>query len=210
MIVSVLAAGTQGDVQPPAALCRELARRGHEVRLLAHSDFADMIEGSTVTLKPLAGDLRAEFESPDAQKFFDKGGNPFTFFRWFLDVARKYTAETTPLVREYCAGSDIIVGTGLMDYYSTILAQVLGTQAAHAYMQPAVPTRDFPCALIAVPPSELPGWLNKLEARLYFEIMWLGARPVEDGAQDAGPAAAIVARSHPGGDAQGPAVSDGL
>jgi len=41
MIVSVLAAGTRGDVQPPAALCRELARRGHEVRLLAHSDFGD-------------------------------------------------------------------------------------------------------------------------------------------------------------------------
>ncbi len=177
-VISVLAAGTRGDAQPPAMLCRELARRGHEVRFLAHAEFANMVEGSGVSPKPLPGDLHAELVSADAQKFFNKGGNPFTFLRWFVDVAKKFTAQTTPLVRDYCEGSDIVVGTGLMDYYSTMMARALKTKAVHVYMQPAVPTREFPCALINVPPFELPGWLNKLEARLYFETMWLGARPV--------------------------------
>ncbi|HEY7977828.1 MAG TPA: nucleotide disphospho-sugar-binding domain-containing protein, partial [Rhizomicrobium sp.] len=75
-------------------------------------------------------------------------------------------------------------GTGLLDYYSNMMARLLKTKAVHAYMQPAVPTRDFPCSLIAVPPFELPGWLNKLEARLYFEALWLGARPVAKYAHD--------------------------
>ena len=158
-------------------LCRELARRGHEVRFLAHVEFANMIEGSDVMLKPLPGDLHKEFMSADAQKFF-QGGNPFSFIRWYLDVAKKFAAQMTPMVRDYCAGSDIVIGTGLLDYYSNMMARLLKTKAVHAYMQPAVPTREFPCSLIAVPPFELPGWLNKLEARLYFELLWLGVRPV--------------------------------
>lgn len=184
MIISVLAAGTRGDAQPPAMLCRELARRGHEVRFLVQPDFAGMIEGSGVVLKPLGGDLQAELMSTDARKFFSEGGNPFTFIRWFLDVARKYAAETTPLVRDYCEGSDIVIGTGLMDYYSNMMARFLKVKAVHAYMQPAVPTRDFPCSLVAVPPFEMPGWLNKLETRVYLETLWLGARPVAKYAHD--------------------------
>ena len=178
MIISILAAGTRGDAQPPAMLCRELARRGHEVRFLAHPDFAGMIEGSGVSLKPLPGDIRAEFASADAQKFFNGGGNPINFFRWFMDVARKYAASTTPAVRDYCKGSDIVVGTGLADYFATLMAQYYGIKAVHAYMQPSVPTRAFPCSFANVPPFDMPGWLNWLEARAYFEILWLGSRPI--------------------------------
>lgn len=183
-VISVLAAGTRGDAQPPAMLCRELARRGHEVRFIAQREFADMIAGSGVSLKPLPGDLHAELNSADAQTFFAGGSNPLTFLRWFYDVGRKFAAQLTPAMKEFTAGSDIIVGTGLADYYSNIMARVHKTKAAHAYMQPAVPTREFPCALISVPPIAMPGWLNKLEARLYFETAWLGARPIAKIAHD--------------------------
>lgn len=165
-------------------LCRELARRGHEVRFIAQREFADMIEGSGVSLKPLPGDLHAELMSADAQKFFASGGNPFTFLRWFYDVGKKFAKQLTPAMTEFTAGCDIIVGTGLADYYSNIMARVHKTKAAHAYMQPAVPTREFPCALFSVPPFDLPGWANKLEARIYFETAWLGARPIAKVAHD--------------------------
>ncbi|HWA30289.1 MAG TPA: glycosyltransferase [Rhizomicrobium sp.] len=178
MIVSVIAAGTRGDAQPPAMLCRELARYGHEVRFIAQREFADMIEGSDVLLRPLPGDLHTELNSADAQKFFAGGGNPLTFLRWFYDVGRKFAAQLTPALAEFTAGSHMIVGTGLADYASNIMARVHKTKAAHAYMQPAIPTREFPCALFSVPPFDLPGWANKLEARIYFETAWLGARPI--------------------------------
>ena len=58
-VISLLAAGTRGDAQPPAMLCRELARRGHDVRFVAQPEFANMIEGSGVELKPLPGNLHA-------------------------------------------------------------------------------------------------------------------------------------------------------
>jgi UDP:flavonoid glycosyltransferase YjiC (YdhE family) len=183
-VISVLAAGTRGDAQPPAMLCRELARRGHEVRFIAQREFADMLEGSDVSLKPLPGNLHAELASPDAQKFFAGGSNPFSFLRWFYDIGKKFAAQLTPAMVEYTADSDIVIGTGLADYYSNLMARVHKTKAAHAYMQPAVPTREFPCALISVPPFEMPGWLNKLEARLYFETAWLGARPIAKIAHD--------------------------
>lgn len=184
MIVSVIAAGTRGDAQPPAMLCRELARRGHDVRFIVQREFADMIEGSDVALKPLPGDLHAELTSTDAQHFFAGGGNPFSFLHWFYDVGKEFAAQLTPAMVEYTAGSDIVVGTGLADYYSNLMARIHKTRAAHAYMQPAVPTRAFPCALFAVPPFEMPGWMNKLEARLYFEAAWLGARSIAKIAHD--------------------------
>ena len=140
-VISVLAAGTRGDAQPPAMLCRELSRRGHEVRLIAQHEFADMIEGSDVSLKPLPGDLHAELSSPDAQKFFNGSGSPLTFLRWFYDVGKKFGDQLTPAMVDFTAGSDIVVGTGLADYFSNLMARVHKTKAAHAYMQPAVPTR---------------------------------------------------------------------
>ncbi|HEY7978822.1 MAG TPA: glycosyltransferase, partial [Rhizomicrobium sp.] len=112
-VISVLAAGTRGDAQPPAMLCRELAKRGHEVRFLAHAEFKNMVDGSDVALRPLPGDLRNEFLSADAQNFF-ASGNPAAFIRWYLDVAKKFAAQMTPMVRDYCEGSDIVVGTGLL------------------------------------------------------------------------------------------------
>lgn len=177
-VISILAAGTRGDVQPPAAFCRELAGRGHEVRLVAHTEFADLLDGSAVTLKPLIGNIHEELASADARRFFADGGNPFTFMKWFFDVAKKYTAETTPLVRDYVKGSDIIVGTGLLDYFSTAVGRALGIKAAHAYMQPFLPSREFPCALFKPPPFDMPGWLNKLETQAYFETTWAGGRSV--------------------------------
>jgi UDP:flavonoid glycosyltransferase YjiC (YdhE family) len=159
-------------------LCRELARRGHEARFIAHADFQDMIAGSDVVFKPLPGDIRKELDSPQGKAFFAGGANPFAFLNWFYDLAKRYTKETTPHVKEYVQGSDIIVGTGLMDYFSTAVGRATGIKAAHAYMQPFLPSREFPSALLKPPPFDMPGWMNKLEARLYFETMWLGGRPV--------------------------------
>jgi len=178
MIISILAAGTRGDAQPPAMLCRELAKRGHEVRFIAQAEFANMVEGSDVVLKPLPGDLHAELMGAGTQKFFSEGGNPLAFLRWFYDTAKKFNTQLTPAMVDFTASSDIIIGTGLIDYYSYLMSRIHKTRAAHAYMQPAVPTRAFPCALTNVPPFDMPGWANKLEARLYFEMAWLGARQV--------------------------------
>ncbi|HEX2593665.1 MAG TPA: glycosyltransferase [Rhizomicrobium sp.] len=176
MIVSILAAGTRGDVQPPAALALRLASRGHEVRLLAHSEFESLVAGSDVVFKTLPGDLRKELDSDGSKTFFASGGNPLGFVRWFMDLAKRYTAETTPLARDYCAGSDVIVSTGLMDYFGTVLGQSLRIPCVHAWMQPVEPTGDYPFPMF--PPPRWPRWMNRASTRLAFNGMWLGTRPL--------------------------------
>ena len=140
MIISILAAGTRGDAQPPAMLCRELAKRGHDVRFIAQAEYANMIEGSSVTLKALPGDLHAELNGAEARKFFNEGGNPIAFLRWFYDTAKKFNAQLTPAMVDFTAGYDIFIGTGLIDYYSYLMARIHKPRAAHAYMQRAVRT----------------------------------------------------------------------
>lgn len=178
MIVSVLASGSRGDVQPPAALALALAGRGHHVRLITNREFAGLVEGSDVRFCPLPVDIRAELQSPKGREFFAGAGNPVRLLRWVYDIARRYTAETTPLVRDYVADSDVILGTGLVDYFASVMGRLFNKPCVHAYMQPFVPTRDFPCPVIPPPPFDMPGWMNRLEAHLYTEIVWLISRPL--------------------------------
>ena len=149
MIVSVMAAGSLGDVQPPAALAAGLAARGHTVRLLAPEAFADLVVGRGVAFRPLAVDVRAEIASAEGRKFFAGGGNEIGFLRWMLNVARRHALEEAPKVREYIAGSDLIVGAGLMDPFATIIAQHLNAPCVHAYLQPILASRNFPSPAFA-------------------------------------------------------------
>jgi sterol 3beta-glucosyltransferase len=114
MIISVLASGSRGDVQPPAALATSLALRGHSVRLLANDVFADLVAGRGVEFKPMGLDIRAELESEDARRYFVDGRNPVALWRWFFSVARRYAREIAPKALDYIAGSDLLVGAGLM------------------------------------------------------------------------------------------------
>jgi sterol 3beta-glucosyltransferase len=41
MRIAVLSLGSRGDVQPLVALAAELEKRGHDVRLATHANFAN-------------------------------------------------------------------------------------------------------------------------------------------------------------------------
>src|ERR1700712_5053876 len=139
MIISILAAGTRGDVQPCAALAVALTARAHEVRLTAEQEFAGLVDGTAVAFKPIPGNIRTELEGPEGRAFFEGGGNPFSFLRWFIGIAKRYARETTPLARDYVAGSDVIVGTGLMVSFANAIALHFKIPCVYAYMQPSIP-----------------------------------------------------------------------
>src|ERR1700689_5521654 len=60
MRIAVLSLGSRGDVQPQAALAVALAPRGHEVRLISHGEYAELVAGRGVEYRALSGDTRAE------------------------------------------------------------------------------------------------------------------------------------------------------
>jgi UDP:flavonoid glycosyltransferase YjiC (YdhE family) len=178
MIISVLASGSRGDVQPPAALATSLALRGHSVRLLANDVFADLVAGRGVEFKPLGLDIRAELESEDARRYFVDGRNPVALWRWFFSVARRYAREIAPKALDYIAGSDLLVGAGLMGPFAMMAARRWNKPCVHAWMQPTFASRDFLTPYLPPPALDLPGWLNVALNASVDQASWLVMRSI--------------------------------
>ena len=58
-----MTAGSRGDVAPYTGLGHGLSLAGHEVTLVTHARFAELVDGSGVGFHPLPVDPRAELES---------------------------------------------------------------------------------------------------------------------------------------------------
>ena len=57
MKITILAAGTRGDVQPYISLGRELKKAGQEVRIATFKNFEDLVKGSGLEFYPIKGDV---------------------------------------------------------------------------------------------------------------------------------------------------------
>ena len=53
MIITAVAVGTRGDVEPLAELGEEMIRRGHRFRILTSEDFRPLIERKGATFSGL-------------------------------------------------------------------------------------------------------------------------------------------------------------
>jgi UDP:flavonoid glycosyltransferase YjiC (YdhE family) len=51
MRIAVLSLGSRGDVQPLVALAAELEKRGHDVRLATHANFAELAAGRGIAFE---------------------------------------------------------------------------------------------------------------------------------------------------------------
>jgi sterol 3beta-glucosyltransferase len=56
MRITILALGSQGDVQPYVALGTGLTRAGHRVRVVTIQNFQGLVEGAGLDFCPVKGD----------------------------------------------------------------------------------------------------------------------------------------------------------
>ena len=136
MVITAVAVGTRGDVNPLAELGEEMIERGHEFRILTHEAFKSLVERKGITFFKLDTDadhvmqyLVAEYKtSMDFMKgmFKLKKENP-----GFMD-------QTLSAIR----GADLVMyGTcGAFAYHA---AESLGIPCARVFYSPMDPTRQY-------------------------------------------------------------------
>jgi UDP:flavonoid glycosyltransferase YjiC (YdhE family) len=178
--IAVIAAGSRGDVQPPAGLANALAARGHEARLITSEEFRSLAAPG-VKFFPLPVDFRAELQSKQAARMFAGRGNPIAFMRHFLELSRRLARDMLSVCRDASEGCDAILGIGLADVVGVSVAEYWRMPAVHAFLQPLLASRDFPTPL--VPPIAMPGWMNRLQYHLLAQPMWLAGRPLANRAR---------------------------
>jgi sterol 3beta-glucosyltransferase len=144
MHITILAAGSRGDIQPYQALGLGLQAAGHRVRFAAFRNFASLVEPYGLEFAPVEADFQAIMGSADGQGMVASGGN-------FLQLARGIGRVVGPILTQIgndfwraCQGTDLIVsGLNGVGFFGYEFADQLRVPCINASVVPLMATREF-------------------------------------------------------------------
>lgn len=150
MRFAVAVHGTRGDVEPCAAVARELVGRGHEVRIAVPPNLVGFAESAGLKgVQPYGVDSQKQLEA-DLFRDWWKLQNPMTVVRRAREYVTEGWAEMSQTVDDLAADADLIL-TGTT--YQEVAANV-----AEARDLPLAALHYFPCRMnTEVLPVRLPG-----------------------------------------------------
>ncbi len=171
MTITILAAGSRGDVQPYVALGVALRQAGARVRLATFGSFAPLVEGAGLEHFPLAGDIMGVAASEDVKHALE-ADNPLKVLLSFNRL-RTLAAGLNAGFYAACAGATAVVyhpGAAIGDS----IARHLGVPGILAAPFPMVHTADYP-ALVFYDGPRLGRGFNRLTHRAFEQIMWVAS-----------------------------------
>ncbi|MCA9898696.1 MAG: glycosyltransferase family 1 protein [Ardenticatenaceae bacterium] len=176
MRIVIIAMGSRGDVQPYVALGKGLHSAGHQVRLMTHDAFEQLVTGHGLEFWIARGNVQAIAESEEMQALLEKG-NFLAINAYTAKAAQKAALEWAEDGLSACAGADLLIaGIGGL-FIGLSLAEKLHLPLIQAYYVPFTPTREISGALL---PRPVPDWLNRLSHHAVRQIMWQGARKADN------------------------------
>ncbi len=170
MRVTILAVGSQGDVQPYAALARGLAQAGHSVTLASHETFRDLAKRCRVGFSLVAGNPMDIVQGTDGQSWLSSSDS----YVRFLTRARKMAKGLYPQIARdalaACSGSEAMIFSLPLTICGYSVAAALRIPAIPAALYPLHPTREFPS--IMTPGLSLGPGVNWLSAAAVMHLFW--------------------------------------
>jgi len=177
MQVTIIAAGSRGDVQPYVALGKGLKEAGHTVRVLASLDFQDLITAQGLAFFDMGGSI--ESVAQGMQGLLERG-NFLKILASMGPAAQRLVGQAVVSGLAAGQGSDLILaGLGGL-FVGLALSEKLGLPFVPAYLYPFTPTRELPSVLSPSPQTRLPGWANYLSHRMAQQMMWQTFRAADN------------------------------
>jgi UDP:flavonoid glycosyltransferase YjiC (YdhE family) len=174
MRLALLTAGTRGDTQPYVAIGRELARRGHEVRIAASEDHAEFIGRAGLDAFPYRGlRVREVLEGAEARGHLARGAL-LPYLALAREVQRRSRAAISQAVGAALEGADAVVAHPLTELAARSLARARGLPLVRTALVPIVRTGDFPSPLLPLPLARLP--FRALRRATHDLVGWLAWR----------------------------------
>lgn len=93
MRIAIITLGSLGDVQPYVAIGQGLRLAGHNVSIVAHTEFESLIRGRSLDFFPVTGNPKKLLEEETGKQWLESGTNPFAFFRLFTEIGRPLMME---------------------------------------------------------------------------------------------------------------------
>ncbi len=168
MLITILAAGTRGDVQPYIALGMELKKSGHNIRLATFKNFEDFVVNHGLDFFPVKGDI-SKLAVSDDTRHARQADNPLKLVLSFNKL-KSYVFDLQEDYFSACESSDAIVyHPGISIGY--FAAQYLKIPSILATPFPMTPTKEYP-ALIFYKGIRLGKGFNIFTHKVFEQVMW--------------------------------------
>lgn len=168
-VITFIAFGTRGDVQPAIALGKALHQRGHTVRILAGANFAGWIAQHGLIPLPTAIDMQALMASEGGRDWVEKGYNPVLQLRIMGQLLDKHGMQIAQDAWAACQGSDLLISSFTSDVYAVGMAQKLGIAHVSAPLQPTLFSTKDGRVLLQAPLPKRTSQINYWFGRLFLE-----------------------------------------
>jgi UDP:flavonoid glycosyltransferase YjiC (YdhE family) len=174
MRLTILALGSQGDVQPYIALGAALKDAGYDVRLATHINFEGLVRSHGLEFFLLEGNPREMIETEAGQALMETGPNIITHVRQLKSMANALIEQVLTGSLKACQGTDAIIHSafGFGGFY---IAKKLKVPSIAAFIMPFTRTRAFPS--ITMPQLRLGGLYNWLSHIFFEQLFWQMFKP---------------------------------
>jgi len=172
--ILIASLGTRGDVQPYAALARELVSQGAEVVLTTGESFDDMIEAAGARSRPVPIDYQALLQNADVQAALFTLKGKIRAARQNLDLQKDIAKS---LWRTGLEEKPDLILFNLKATVMTLVGRRLNVPALPTALQPVTaPTGDFPLPLFGLP--DLGRFFNRKSFSAGHFLMNAGLAPL--------------------------------
>ena len=161
MRVTILTAGSRGDIQPYVALGAGLRHAGFTVRLATHVGFRDLVESQDLEFAKVAHPSDVLTSDPRWEALQNAGDTAGRFVRRSARVVRMIQPLLTAMLDDYwaaCQGADAVMSS-VAGIGGPQQAAALHVPHCWALVQPMSPTAEYP-HFMAPAPRRLPRWFN--------------------------------------------------
>jgi sterol 3beta-glucosyltransferase len=166
--ITILTAGSRGDVQPYIALGLALQKAGHLVRIATFSNFKSLVDSSGLEFYPVRGDVMQVSRSELGRKAMSPD-NPLKVILSFNQL-KKLVGDLQQDFYNACAGTDAVAyhpGAAI----GFFIAQEMKIPAILATPYAFTPASDYPALLFYHLPR-LGRAYNSLTHRIQAQVFW--------------------------------------
>ena len=156
MKVLILSPGTRGDVAPAAGLGAAFVADGHEVTIVANTEYEPLVTAAGCTLGPITAPL-----GPEGDDTADAPSGT----RAYLAALRTYMDHAATAALAAAPGAAAVL-TNAISPYGHDIAEGLGVLSVEALLQPAHPSTAYPPMLLSRRDlgrtgNRLAGWMGQ-------------------------------------------------
>ncbi|HIG30297.1 MAG TPA: glycosyltransferase [Verrucomicrobiales bacterium] len=155
MNITVLTAGSRGDIQPLLALCIELRRNGHSVLVASHSNFRGFVEKTATPFISIMANHQDWLATESGVKWIETGSSMIGFFKGLKNFFEPVLEDMFRGSIEACQGADLILFSSLA-VSAPHVAEKFGIPCIPIQLQPIYPTSEFPSFAAPWKKGELP------------------------------------------------------